>query len=101
MPDPIDDLQRELLKTFRVEAQEHLQKLNETLLQLERQPDEAVRHALLQEVFRTAHSLKGAARAVSLNDVENLAHVMENVLQQARDAKLELKPDICDGVYDA
>lgn len=101
MPDSMDDLQRQLLKTFQVEAQEHLQKLNETLLQLERQSDEAARHILLQEVFRTAHSLKGAARAVSLTDIENLAHIMESVLQQARDAKLELKPDMCDALYDA
>jgi two-component system chemotaxis sensor kinase CheA len=101
MPDSLDDLQRELLKTFQVEAQEHLQKLNESLLQLERQPDEATRQALLQEVFRTAHSLKGAARAVSLTNVENLAHIMENVLQQARDSRLELKPQMCDALYDA
>ena len=101
MPDSMDDLQRQLLKTFQVEAQEHLQKLNETLLQLERQPDEATRHALLQDVFRTAHSLKGAARAVSLTDIENLAHIMENVLQQVREGKLELRPDVCDALYDA
>lgn len=101
MPDPIDDLQRQLLKTFQVEAQEHLQKLNQTLLQLERQPDGATRQPLLQEVFRTAHSLKGAARSVGLSDIENLAHAMESVLQQARDAKLELKPDTCDILYDA
>jgi two-component system chemotaxis sensor kinase CheA len=100
MSDSMDDLQRQLLKTFQVEAQEHLQKLNETLLQLERQPDESVRASLLQEVFRSAHSLKGAARAVSLSEIEDLAHVMENVLQQARDATLELKPDVCDALYD-
>jgi two-component system chemotaxis sensor kinase CheA len=100
MSNSMDDLQRQLLITFQAEAQEHLQKLNETLLQLERQPDEAVRHSLLQEIFRSAHSLKGAARAVSLGDIENLAHVMENVLQQSRDAKLELTPDVCDALYD-
>ncbi len=101
MANSMDDLQRQLLQTFQVEAQEHLQKLNETLLQLERQPDDSVRQTLLQEVFRTAHSLKGAARAVSLTDIENLAHIMESVLQQARDAKLELKPELCDALYDA
>ncbi len=100
MSDSMDDLQRQLLKTFQAEAQEHLQKLNETLLQLERQPNAAARQPLLQEIFRSAHSLKGAARAVSLRDIENLAHAMENVLQQARDAKLELKPDVCDALYD-
>jgi two-component system chemotaxis sensor kinase CheA len=101
MSESMDDLQRQLLKTFQVEAQEHLQKLNETLLQLERQPDQAVRQTLLQEIFRSAHSLKGAARAVSLGDIENLAHVMETVLQQSRDAKLELTPTVCDALYDA
>jgi two-component system chemotaxis sensor kinase CheA len=78
-----------------------LQKLNETLLQLERQPDDAVRQPLLQEIFRSAHSLKGAARAVSLTDIETLAHVMETVLQQSRDAQLELTPVVCDALYDA
>jgi two-component system chemotaxis sensor kinase CheA len=101
MSDSMDDLQRQLLKTFQVEAQEHLQKLNETLLQLERQPDGAVRQSLLQEIFRSAHSLKGAARAVSLGDIENLAHALETVLQQSRDAKLELTPTVCDALYDA
>jgi two-component system chemotaxis sensor kinase CheA len=101
MPDAMDDLQRQLLETFQAEAQEHLQKLNETLLQLERQPDEAVRYSLLQEVFRAAHSLKGAARVVSQGDIEDLAHVMENVLQRARDSKLALNPDVCDALYDA
>jgi two-component system chemotaxis sensor kinase CheA len=101
MSDSMDDLQRQLLKTFQVEAQEHLQKLNETLLQLERQPDGDVRQSLLQEIFRSAHSLKGAARAVSLGDIENLAHALETVLQQSRDAKLELTPTVCDALYDA
>ena len=62
-----------------------MQNLNETLLQLERQQDDAPAATLLQEIFRSAHSLKGAARAVSLADIENLAHAMENVLQQSRD----------------
>ena len=101
MSDSMDHLQRELLKTFQVEAQEHLQRLNETLLHLERQPQQAARQPLLQEAFRSAHSLKGAARAVSLADIENLAHAMESVLQQARDARLDLKPDTCDVLYDA
>jgi two-component system chemotaxis sensor kinase CheA len=94
------ELQRKLLQTFHIEAQEHLQKLNEALLQLERQPDEQTRRALLQEAFRAAHSLKGAARAVSLSSIETLAHALESVLQQARDADLVLTPATCDVLYD-
>src|SRR5512133_1527949 len=101
MNDSLDELQRQLLQTFQVESEEHVQKLNQALLQLERQPDENTRQKLLQDAFRTAHSLKGAARAVSVHDVEHLAHAMENVLQQARDTNLALSPTVCDILYDA
>ncbi|MFC1960843.1 response regulator [Chloroflexota bacterium] len=101
MANPGDDaLLRELLATFQAEAAEHLQTLNQTLLKLERQPDEDQRQALLQEAFRAAHSLKGAARAVSLPEIEMLSNSMESVLQEARDANLVLKPNTCDVLYD-
>ncbi len=96
-----DDLQRKLLNTFQAESDEHLQNLNGVLLQIERQPEPATRQQLLQEAFRTAHNLKGAARAVSLTEIESIAHAMESVLQQARDMNLELSPTTCDVMYDA
>ncbi len=100
MPASEDELLRELLGTFQAEATEHLQTLNRALLQLERQPEEARRAELLRDAFRAAHSLKGAARAVSLTDIEGLAHAMENVLQKARDANLLLDAATCDMLYD-
>ncbi|MBN1681634.1 MAG: response regulator [Anaerolineae bacterium] len=96
-----EDLQRKLLQTFQAESAEHIQKLNQTLLQLERETDGDARAKLLQDAFRTAHSLKGAARAVSLSDIEQLGHAMESVLQQARDTALPLDPNTCDVLYDA
>lgn len=95
-----DDLLQELLVTFRSEAVEHLQTINQSLLKLERAPDEVLRAKTLQDAFRAAHSLKGAARAVSLGEIETLAHAMESVFQKARDAGLELGADICDVLYD-
>lgn len=95
-----DDLLRDLMTTFQAEAVEHVQALNQALLQLERQPEGVRRHELLQTAFRAAHSLKGAARAVSLNEIEALSHAMENVLQKARDARLSLTPTVCDILYD-
>ena len=96
---PGDDLLRELLQTFQLEAAEHLQTLNMALLALEVRPDEARRKELVQESFRAAHSLKGAARAVGLDQIEQLAHGMENVLEKARDSKSHLEPQIYDGLY--
>ncbi|MEN3356226.1 MAG: two-component system, chemotaxis family, sensor kinase CheA [Mycobacteriales bacterium] len=65
-----------LLAVFTAEAAEHLQAMNEHLLRLERGQDDP---RLRAELFRAAHSLKGAARAVNLADVEALAHELENV----------------------
>jgi two-component system, chemotaxis family, sensor kinase CheA len=94
-----EELLRELLQTFQVEAVEHLQVLNQALLKLERQPDTAQQTALVQEAFRAAHSLKGAARAVALTPIEKLAHSLEDVLKVVRDGKLTLEPAICDVLY--
>ena len=95
------DLMKQLLNTFRSESAEHLETLNQSLLQIERTPEEKQRQKLVQDAFRAAHSLKGAARAVSLQEVESLAHAMESVLQQARDKGLPLEADTCDILYEA
>jgi len=100
MPSLDNDLLQELLNTFRAEAAEHLQAINQSLLKLERAPEEPLRGKILQDAFRAAHSLKGAARAVSQQEIETLAHTMESVFQQARDAGLALNADICDVLYD-
>jgi len=75
---------RELREMFRAESGEHAQKIESGLLELERQPANA---PLLEEVFREAHSLKGAARMLGLRDIQNLAHEIETLLGEARQGK--------------
>jgi len=75
---------RELREMFRAESGEHAQKIEAGLLDLERQPQDA---PLLEEVFREAHSLKGAARMLGLRDIQNLAHEIETLLGEARQGK--------------
>ena len=96
-----DELYQDLLKTFAVEAAEHVQALNQALLRLERVSDEAQRQELLQVAFRAGHSLKGSARAVNFSEIEDMAYHLESVLQQARKGQLNLEPDICDALYAA
>src|SRR6185369_3156676 len=93
------NLMRELLNAFQAEAPEHVQVLNQALLQLERRQAGKQYTALLQEAFRAAHSLKGAARAVGFESIEKLAHNVEEVLRQARDRALHLDPSMCDILY--
>lgn len=99
MTDRDEQLLPELLQMFQVEAVEHIQTLNRTLLNLERQPEDATRDALVREAFRAAHSLKGAARVVNLTSVEKMAHAIEDVLKTARDTGSSLEPNTCDTLY--
>ncbi|MBI5441362.1 MAG: chemotaxis-specific protein-glutamate methyltransferase CheB [Deltaproteobacteria bacterium] len=80
MPGREDELRKRLLATFKVEAAEHLQAISSGLVDLEGEPARESRAKLLEKVFREAHSLKGAARAVNLGQIESLCQAMESVL---------------------
>jgi two-component system chemotaxis sensor kinase CheA len=95
-----DELLHNLRQTFQIEAVDHLDSINQSLLQYEQTADPIQRETLVQTAFRAAHSLKGAARAVSSDDVASLAHALESVLQQARQGQLSLTPAIGDVLYD-
>jgi two-component system chemotaxis sensor kinase CheA len=78
VPTSEDELLQRLRATFRVEAQEHVQTIATGLVELERAaPSPSA--ATLDTVFRAAHSLKGAARAVNVAAVESLCQSLENV----------------------
>ena len=70
-----------LRELFRTESGEHLQRLDDALLRLEKTPGD---QALLEEAFREAHSMKGAARMLGLDAVQTLAHQLEDGLNSAR-----------------
>ncbi len=72
-----------LMSTFVEEVAEHVRTFNRDLLALESgQGDPA---GLLQSLFRTAHNLKGASRAVDVDLLESACHGLEDVLAGARD----------------
>ncbi|MDR7594471.1 MAG: Hpt domain-containing protein, partial [Armatimonadota bacterium] len=70
-------LQR-LLPVFLSEADEHLQALEEGVLQLERQGPNP---ELVAGLFRSAHTLKGSAGALGFQRMAELAHALEEVLE--------------------
>ena len=72
-----DDFLKTLRATFKVEAEEHLQTMATGLLELEKSSDEDARRRLVEDVFRAAHSLKGAARAVDVTEIESLCQSLE------------------------
>jgi two-component system, chemotaxis family, sensor kinase CheA len=82
-------MQGQLLAIFAVETTEHVQAMNRHLLALEGGATGEARDALLPELFREAHNLKGAARAVSLSEVEALAHELEDLFARMKAGRLE------------
>ena len=73
-----EEFLKRLQAAFRAEAEEHLQVLSSGLLELERAP-EAAPPALIESIYREAHSLKGAARAVNMTQIEAICQPMESV----------------------
>ena len=84
-----DELAARLLAMFVEELEEQLRVMNEDLLTLERSPGDAER---LRSLFRSVHSLKGAARAAGVPPLEELCHALEGELAQARDGQRPLAP---------
>ena len=77
-----------LMSTFVEEVADHVRSFNHDLLALESgQGDPA---SLLQSLFRTAHNLKGASRAVDVGLIENACHGLEDILARARDGERPL-----------
>ena len=92
---------KQLHAAFHNEAAEHLQAMSAGLLQLENAaPGEASR-AVLERVFREAHSLKGAARAVNLPDVESLCQAMESTFADWKRQATSHTPVEFDSVHQA
>lgn len=93
------EIRRQLVESFKTEQAEHVQKITQGLLALEKNPQEAQRQALLDEIFREAHSLKGSARAAGVSLVDALGHAMENLLLNAKEGRLTFSPELFDLLY--
>lgn len=96
-----DKLIQRLMATFHVELGEHVRALNRDLLALEKEEVPSARAELVTTLFRTAHSLKGAARSVNLVVVERACHELETILAGARDGALVIGPDLFRLLFEA
>ncbi len=77
-----EDFLKKLREAFAIEADEHLQAVTAGLLELEQKPPAPRRREIIETVFRDAHSLKGAARAVSRGDIESVCQALESIFAQ-------------------
>ncbi len=90
MTDPDEEFHKQLLATFREEAEEHLGEITEELIALEK-AGITPGSPLIERVYRKTHSLKGSARAVNLREIEYVCLNMESVFSLMK--KGEFIPD--------
>jgi len=86
-------IRERLLEAFQIEYREHLEAIRGLLDDLS-QRAEGSGIAQLDETFRRAHSLKGAARAVDLPPVEQIAHRLESLFSKIRSGEIKLGPEV-------
>ncbi|MCL5999041.1 MAG: hybrid sensor histidine kinase/response regulator, partial [Chloroflexi bacterium] len=94
-----DEIRDQLMAIFQAELDEHLGVLDKGLLALEQGLAPDARATLLATMFRAAHSLKGAARAVGLKDIETVAHRIEDALGLVRQGELAIMPHHAESAF--
>lgn len=86
------------LEMFIEESKEHLQACSEHLLELEKNPEDLT---IVGEIFRSAHTLKGMAATMGFEDLADLTHKMENILDAIRNSKIKVNAEILDVVFES
>ncbi len=84
------------LEVFIEESKEHLQSCNDHLLELEKSPNDM---SIINEIFRSAHTLKGMSATMGYEDLAKLTHKMENVLDAIRNQTIAVTPELIDVVF--
>ncbi|MCR1933696.1 chemotaxis protein CheW [Clostridium tepidum] len=79
------------MSMFLEESMDNLQTLNDSLLQLEQEPDDIDK---LNEIFRVAHTIKGMAATMGFNEMAELTHKMEDVLSNFREGDLKVTQNV-------
>ncbi|MDQ1372194.1 MAG: two-component system, chemotaxis family, sensor kinase CheA, partial [Candidatus Thermoplasmatota archaeon] len=83
-------------KLFVTEAREYLRTLNDSMVELEKRPEDK---ELIDQMFRACHTIKGMASMMNLVAVTETAHALEDVLGAIRDGRLSASPPVAEGIF--
>ncbi|MCD6308337.1 MAG: chemotaxis protein CheA [Candidatus Latescibacteria bacterium] len=87
----------DLLMDFIAEAREHLDSIDLSMVEWERNPKDK---EIINSIFRPFHTIKGVAGFLNLKKINQLSHQLENLLDEAREGKVELTPELSDLIFD-
>ncbi|MGH7256126.1 MAG: Hpt domain-containing protein, partial [Nitrospirales bacterium] len=94
----LPDVEPELLACFAPEAQEYLQAMEQGLLRLEQNASDP---ETIQQLFRSAHTLKGSAYTVGFQSVGDVTHHLEDVMGAIREGRKSVTPELTDLLFKA
>ncbi len=86
----------EFRELFHSDSLEHIHNIENGILELEKNHKDP---ELLKSIFRSAHSMKGAAGVLGLKDIESITHVLEDQLGKASKGVKDYNPDDADRIY--
>ena len=89
------DITQEDLQVFLDEAEEQLQLLDENIVAIEGRDDSS---DLIQEIFRAAHTLKGSSAMLGYQEMTDLGHAMETLLDSVRKGSLAPTTNVVDAL---
>lgn len=92
---------KRLLETFALEAKEHVDNISNGLLELKKSSDDKTNKELIETLFREAHSLKGASRAVNISEIEELCKEMENIFSIYKRSEEKIPNTLIDSMLDS
>ncbi|WP_299266913.1 chemotaxis protein CheA [Halorientalis sp.] len=84
------------LDAFIRESEEAITELNNSLLAMESNPED---EQAMESIFRTAHTLKGNFGAMGFEDASDLAHAIEDLLDEMREGSMEVTPEVMDMIF--
>jgi chemotaxis protein histidine kinase CheA len=73
------DVMKDLIAIFKAETEEHLTKLDNGLVELEKRPSDV---DLARDLNREVHTLKGAARVFGFCEIQDIAHRIEDIFEE-------------------
>ena len=90
--DKREEFLKKIRETFRIEAEENISSMTSNLIEFEKNPSESRKTELIEIIFRQAHSLKGASRAVNITEIESVCQSLESVFSAMKNKIIELVP---------
>jgi two-component system chemotaxis sensor kinase CheA len=89
----MSDEMEEIISEFITEAEESLDKIEPLFVELEQKGEDA---DLLNEIFRSMHTIKGAAGFLGFQPIVDVAHSSENIMKRLRDREFSLSRELMD-----